>query len=370
MKRTLYLLALFICRQTKALDNEKQLAQQLIDIIRASDLTSWKSLVNVLSTTFEIDNTSGSGSTADDDNYNFARKKALHWLSSDEYAQTLANESTAHTDEGEGKKKKQNQLLQRYALATIYYSTSQNEWTSCGAIDTTSPCDNNDHRYLSSSNHLSWEGINGKNGLVTWLDLNTKNLSNHCPSDNTLVEYDVLPLELTLLSPSLELLWLHSNPLCGTIPSYIGEFTSLQSLSVYSTNMSGILPESIYDIEKLSSIRLYKSHFSGGISANIKELKNLKWLWIHENEFTGPLPELESLTLLEGITLHGNQFTNVESLGLCGLLKGNLKYLWTDCHNGSIVREGGEWAVVEGEKACECCTRCFPRVGDDAVAID
>jgi hypothetical protein len=296
----------------------------------------------------------------------------MHWLTQDEYAHTLIDVATDNQDEAD---KKHIQLLQRYALATIYYGTSQyGPWSACAPTsEESSPCDNDEHRYLSPSNHLSWEGINGKGGLITWLDLNTKNLSNCRPStsdnNNHNGEYDMFPLELSLLSPSLELLWLHSNPfLCGSLPSYIGEFINLQSLSLYSTNMSGPLPQSLYTIDKLASIRLYKSNFGGSISPELNQMKNLKWFWIHENQFEGTLPNLGKLNLLEGVTLHGNALDTSQS-GLCQLLKASLKYLWTDCNNHGVVKKGQEWVVVEGEKACECCTRCFPKKQMDAVAV-
>jgi hypothetical protein len=367
MRRTLYLLSIFACQPITAQDN-KQMAQQIIQQIHTSDLASWKALANILSVTFEE---SSSDSTSDD-HYNSARKKALHWLSTDEYAISLVNNTSSNTDEESDKK--QMRLVQRYALATIYYGTSQTgEWNQCAPLSssTSTPCDNDKHRYLSSSNHLLWDGINGKSGLVTWLDLNGKNLSNNDPSiQQQQQQYDMLPMELTLLSPSLELLWIHSNPLLfGTIPPHIGEFINLQSLSIYSTNVGGVIPPTLYEIEKLSSIRLYKSKFVGEISKDVTKLKNLKWLWIHENRFTGVLPDLGGLTLLEGITLHGNQFEEETTMsGLCGLLRGNLKYLWTNCNDGSAVKKGGEWMVVDGTKACECCTRCFPRKEVDAVS--
>lgn len=378
MKRALHLFALILCQQmSSAQDSGVQLAQQLINHVQSSELSSWKHLADFLSAAFD-ENSSGSDSSATEDQYSSARRKALQWLSTDEYAIALSNDANNNNNESD---KKQLQLLQRYALATIYYSTSQNgKWNTCDP-DTSTPCESDNHRFLSSSNHLSWEGINGKNGLATWLDLNTRNLSNHCPSSRdshtqTTVHYDALPPEMALLSPSLELLWLHSNPLlCGRIPSYIGEFSNLQTLSLYSTKMSGSIPNSLYNIEKLTSIRLYRCNFSGLISDDMKKLRNLKWLWIHENEFTGVLPDLGELTLLEGITLHGNGFAKLESnsSGLCPLLKGSLKYLWVDCQDGSLVKEGDEWAVVEGKPSCECCTRCFPRDGtvdNSAVAVD
>ena len=360
MKCPLRLLSFLFFQSVTAQSTD--ITQQLIEYIRLSELTSWKTLADILSITFDSEKSSQSST---DDHYESARKKAVHWISSDEYALALVNDASADIQASE---KKRMQLLQRYALATIYYSTLQNgEWDRCDPLSST-PCDKDDHRYLSTANHLSWEGINGKSGLVTWLDLNSKHLSNCNLAESQ--QHDMLPLELTLLSSSLELMWLHSNPLCGTIPSYIGEFTNLQSLSLYSTKMSGTVPNSLYRLDKLASIRLYKSNFGGSISQDIGSMKNLKWLWLHENEFTGSVPNLRSLTALEGITLHGNNFTDVENGELCKLLKGNLKYLWTDCKPGSLMKKGEEWVAVTGNKACECCTRCFPKKDVGATAFE
>eukprot|EP00804_Cyclotella_cryptica_P027786 CCRYP_009208-RA/>CCRYP_009208-RA protein AED:0.11 eAED:0.11 QI:0/0/0/1/0/0/2/0/348 len=348
------------------------MAQLLLRHIRSSDLASWKLLADVLDTAWLDEN--DAVDAGGEGRYNPARRKALHWLSEEK------NDADVNVDEDT----KHIQLLQRYALATIYFATSAGTggWNRCSPLvgernaDTETPCESDENRHLSPSNHLEWEGINGKKRLVTWLDFNGRNLSNCDLSNNgdnhDGADYAVLPLELTLLSPSLELMWLHSNPLCGSLPSYIGEFTNLQSLSLYSTNMGGTLPPSLYELDKLASLRLYKSNFGGQISGDIKRLQNLKWMWIHENQFTGPLPgELRELNGLEGITLHGNRFHDGDnSSALCHLLKNNLKYLWTDCEKGSVWKKGEEWMVMEGERACECCTRCFPKETGAAVATD
>lgn len=361
------------------------MARQLIRHIRSSDLPSWKQLSHVLEAAL-LDESNGTVA-AGEERYNPARRKALHWLSSDEYALSLSgvpggkdgvisndDRDTTHLP-----------LLQRYALATIYFATSAGSsgWSRCSPLmgelgsDAETPCESEKTRHLSSSNHLEWDGINGKKRLITWLDLSGRNLSN-CDDTENIGDYRdgadhaVLPLEMTLLSPSLELMWLHSNPLCGSLPSYIGEFTILQSLSMYSTNMGGTLPTSLYELDKLASLRLYKSNFSGRITGDIQKLQNLKWMWIHENQFTGPLPvELRELNGLEGITLHGNRFDDTDnSSALCDLVKNNLKYLWTDCANGSVSKKGEEWVVMEGIKACECCTRCFPKEAGAAIATN
>jgi hypothetical protein len=304
-------------------------------------------------------------------------------------------------------------LLQRYALATIYYSTGGDEWTYCSKAagegaerEFNSPCEGGaNSRFLSSKSHLLWGGVmgHGHDGQVTMLDI----------SNRGLVSSTFLPPELLLLGPSLELLWVHDNvALSGSLPTYLcGEsFPILASLSVHTTSLTGIIPRSIYTLSKLSSLRLYGSNFTGALSSNIGRLTNLKWLWIHDNGFTGTVPvELGLLSKLEGLTLHNNNFEsvleyNVTEYGLlgmnilpdavCNLTKYDLRYLWTDCEENEFITAAAaaaaaaaeETAVVEEDRfdetmrACSCCTRCFRRqrktkddvseVAYDALAVE
>jgi len=304
-----------------------------------------------------------------------ARRSALHWLAHEDGSPSELSEESY--DQG---------LLQRYALATAYFATGGDDWSQCSRKKTSSnhpngACESDDERYLSPHSHLKWDGINGKNGQVTWLDLSGRGLTSDA----------FLPLEVTLMSPSLELLWASENEnLGGTLPDYLGEFQSLVSLSVYGTSVSGTIPDSIYGLKKLASIRLYKSQFQGTISSQIGNLTDLKWLWIHDNKFAGTLPEeVGELAKLEGITLHHNLFSSEVENGvktnkfvpdsLCTLKKGKiLKHLWTDCDERALAqaedggvegkKEAGGIALKEGARACVCCTRCFPPKSE-AVAI-
>ncbi len=224
---------------------------------------------------------------------NEARKRALYWLShQDTYEQK---------EVGKG-------FLHRYALAVIYFSLEGDSWNRCsssshsgtGSIKA-NDCPTDNERYLSSASHRLWDGVNGnRDDTITWLDLSNRNVYSE----------RFLPLELTLLSPTLELLWVSENPdLSGTLPEYMGEFQKLVSLNVHKTSVGGTLPDSLYTLRKLSSLRLYKSKFTGSISPDIQNMGRLKWLWIHENEFTGVVPEeIGRLKKLEGVTLHGNKF--------------------------------------------------------------
>jgi len=228
---------------------------------------------------------------------NESRKRALYWLS---HQDTYDQKET-----GTG-------FLHRYALAVIYFSLEGDSWNRCsssshsgtGSILAASPCPSDNERYLSSTSHRLWDGINGnRDDTITWLDLSNRNVYSE----------QFLPLEFTLLSPTLELVWISENPdLSGTLPDYMGEFQKLESFNVHKTNVGGTLPTSLYTLRKLSSLRLYKSNFTGSISSEIGNMGRLKWLWIHENKFTGVVPEeMGGLKKLEGVTLHGNQFVPI-----------------------------------------------------------
>ena len=365
-----------------------RIIQKVKDNVQPDDesSSSWNIMLHVLENSFlgvRMPNDSNINDVYQSSpNEEEGRQRALHWLAHNDEDETLTNISHGEYDKG---------LLQRYALATIYFSTNGDNWNTCSQNKQLSSCENDESRYLSPYSHLKWSGINGKNGQVTWLDLTNRHL----------VSSNFLPLEILLLSKSLELLWLSENTqLSGSIPTYIDEFQSLVSLSIYKTNVGGTLPDSMYDLTKLTSLRLYKSNFTGVISNQIEKLSStLKWLWIHDNNFTGIVPnEIGKLVKLEGLTLHGNNFTpiieaeNKEEVGgtndvsnslksniipdaVCNLKRVSLQHLWTDCEDDALVSqpspvEGGGGknnnaedilVIVEGKQACSCCTRCFPQ---------
>ena len=373
----------------KSLAMANRIIQKVKDNVQPDDTSSssWSIMVQVLENSFlGVPMPENNDIYQSSPNEEEGRQRALHWLAHNDEDETLTNISHDEYDMG---------LLQRYALATIYFSTNGDNWDTCSQNQEKSSCENNESRYLSPHSHLKWSGINGKNGQVTWLDLTNRNL----------VSSNFLPYEILLLSKSLELLWLSENiQLSGSIPTYIDEFQSLVSLSIYKTNVGGTLPDSMYNLSKLTSLRLYKSNFTGVISNRIEKLgTTLKWLWIHENNFTGIVPnEIGKLVKLEGLTLHGNDFTpiieaenkegggvndNVSSSlksniipdAVCKLKAVSLQHLWTDCEDDALVSqpspvEGGGGGgggknnnaeemlvIVEGKQACSCCTRCFPR---------
>jgi hypothetical protein len=114
---------------------------------------------------------------------------AVAWLIDDSEAGTFSNA----------------QLLQRYVLATLYYSTSGESWSENSIswiVDWTDEC--------------TWWGVECNTaGGVQILQLANGNLSGS------------LPPELELLSNSLEEVYMNGNKISGTIPSSIGLLSKL-----------------------------------------------------------------------------------------------------------------------------------------------
>jgi hypothetical protein len=121
-----------------------------------------------------------------------AQNKAFHWLANDTF-------TGYHSDE---------KLIQRYALATIYYATNGEAWL-------------NNSLWLDNGDECGrwWQFIGGfscdsPTGGITSLGLSKNNLNG------------TLPPEVGLLS-SLESLGLSQNYLKSTIPTEIGQLVRL-----------------------------------------------------------------------------------------------------------------------------------------------
>jgi len=114
-------------------------------------------------------------------------------------------------------------FLQRYALATLYYSTAGESWTS------------ND-RWLSDSNVCDWFSSAGSllcndDSIVTALVLTNNGLSGN------------LPNEIGILS-QLELIMLSGNTrLTGPVPSTLQTLSNLHSIFIEGTELSSLPPE-------------------------------------------------------------------------------------------------------------------------------
>jgi hypothetical protein len=228
------------------------------------------------------------------------QSEALDWLSKDPHVHTYTEKK----------------ISTRFALATFYYATNGDNWTS-------------NHLWLTDVDECMWYTSSSDNpctnGQYSRLVLTDNNLQ------GTISE------ELSLLSSSLVELDLVGT-FSGQIPFNIGDFTELTLLRLSGRILSGTIPESLYMLSNLSILNLEKNLLSGGFSGSIGSMSSsLRSISLMDNHLTGSIPEeIGQLSKLTYFNIDDNYFevlsessigrlTNLETLSARNnALKGSL----------------------------------------------
>jgi Leucine-rich repeat (LRR) protein len=217
--------------------------------------------------------------------------------------------------------------LQRYALATLYYSTNGDDWFL-----------NND--WLSDNDECTWRSRNllhpacDGEGRMQSLFLNKNGLNG------------TIPVELSLLSDSLKDFQLAGGAwgcqLVGTIPSELSSMTNLVSIHLESNRLEGTFPSGLERLTSLETLHLDSNRLKGPIPSDIGALSSLQRFTIGNNALTGFLPsQLALITSLKEAKLHSNDLTGdiPTQMGLVTTL--NTLWLFENKHSGAIPTEVG-----------------------------
>lgn len=193
-------------------------------------------------------------------------------------------------------------LIQRYALATLYFAMNGDRWF------------NNDN-WLTEQNECDWSFPEGSpcdnDGRVVHINLSLNFLT------------DVFPPEIGLLT-DMTLLDLSLNAMIGKIPSEVGLLTKLESLVLTGNRLTGTIPFQLANLNKLTTLALDGNSMTGSFPVEITLLTNLVLLRLQTNAITGTLPA---------------------SIGNCTSLKGI--YLSTTGLSGNIPSEIGALTLLE-----------------------
>lgn len=146
----------------------------------------------------------------------------------------------------------QDRVVQRYALAVLYYSTTQGD--EQGAVRWT-----DDAHFLSHKHECDWSN-------------KTSNLGVTCDTDRRVININLegnrlsgtLPSDLGLL-PHLQALLLAHNRLRGALPASYGQLTRLRQLILDHNRLSGSIPPEVGRMTSLSHIQLHGNAFIGGM---------------------------------------------------------------------------------------------------------
>eukprot|EP00934_Nitzschia_sp_Nitz4_P004080 Nitzschia sp. Nitz4//scaffold228_size32365//1941//8051//NITZ4_007904-RA/size32365-snap-gene-0.26-mRNA-1//1//CDS//3329542813//4070//frame0 len=237
------------------------------------------------------------------------------------------------------------QLLQRYALATLYYSAGGSQWSS-------------KRSWLSATDECAWfssttsDTICDLFGNIIELNLNGNNLEG------------TIPPEIALLSNGLELLDLQSNSLTGTIPTELCQLTLLEQLNLSSNDLDGDIPTDIWALRQLRRLVIIANKLDSTIPDELGLLSNLVLLDLGLNQLTGTIPSsLGSIDTLAGLSLYENELTGTIPTQLARL--SDLQLLYIDGNNLSGTVPNGVcqldleefWGDCD-DIQCTCCTTC------------
>lgn len=183
---------------------------------------------------------------------------AVNWLASNSFSETLPDE----------------RLLQRFALATFAFSTSN----AAGLRK---------NRELSVVEWLSgpeedeceWIGIFCTDSKQVF----AINLAQRSLIGN-------LPPEWYFFKDTLQLLDVSNNALTGPIPAEYGVFTRLRWLRLNRNNLSGELPDSLGQLKSLMHLNVQDNNLSGPFpNEALVQMTGLIQARMYFNNFSGPL---------------------------------------------------------------------------------
>lgn len=218
--------------------------------------------------------------------------------------------------------------IQRYALATLYYATSGDNWA-----------DNT--WWLSDEDECIWFNKQVQTGYQAC------EITTSSSSQRTLASLDLsfnniqgtIPPEVGLLS-GLRRLDLDGGPsgfLTGTIPTSLGYLNLLESFSARGNQLSGTLPSEMGSWRLIRGIDLSYNKLTGSIPASFGSMSWLTELTLEINDFSGFLPpvELGQLRNLFKLALGGNQFSGPIPSEIGFLTK--LRYLYLELNQFNFL---------------------------------
>ena len=234
----------------------------------------------------------------------------------------------------------------RAALTALYNNTNGPHWTSGCATNwnTDKPLKN-------------WHGVNTNSGRVTRLNLADCGLTGTIPTQigqlTSLTNLDLSGNNLTGAIPntiknltSLTTLDLHSNTTTTSdyggrnkitsIPTTIGQLAALQTLNLTGNQITSI-PTTIGQLAQLQTLNLSDNKITGAIPIELGGPTNLTHLYLNDNQLTGSIPtELRHLTSLKQLHLNDNHLTSSIPTQLSQLTKLTRLYLHGNGLTGAL----------------------------------
>jgi hypothetical protein len=206
--------------------------------------------------------------------------------------------------------------VQRFALASLYYSTDGPSWSQTQDWLT----DVDECTWFSTS---SGGAICDQTGAYASLDLGFNGLMGTLPPElgllTGLTRIDLsggvgpgitgtLPSQLSLLT-ALEIFTIHDNAITGPLFPGIEEWTNLLILNIRNNELSGPLPNGIGQLGSLTFMDVSSNGFSGPVPPTIGDLTSLVTMNLGDNGFTSLPASIGAMVNLGSFQAPSNSFT-------------------------------------------------------------
>jgi len=180
-------------------------------------------------------------------------------------------------------------LIERYAAVVFYFATGGEKWKNqYNFLTNTSICDWNDGTYFGLTCYSAEEV------LVRYIEFSDNNLNGTIPTEVLgFSRADTLSI---------------TYGLSGTIPSELGDMTSLTMLQLPGNNITGTIPATLSKL-KLGVLNLNLNNLTGTIPEGMFRMNMaLRHLILSQNQIGGALPDIKRQAPMINLLLGENKF--------------------------------------------------------------
>lgn len=228
-------------------------------------------------------------SALDDDEYfqkvfvddpNSPQYQAAMWMTNEDTFRR-GNESSAEAEtEAEGYY--YSLLLQRFALATLYFATGGDEWSGCNRLDPI--CTTQEAGWLSPVDECAWRAISCDDSFTV------VRMAFFQQASYRIILSGTLPSELSFLTALESMTLRDHHDLAGSIPESLAKLP-LRRLAISHTQISGSLPAGLLSkLSLLTSLDLENNMLSGTLHLDEINWTNLTEFDVSSNSFEGNIP--------------------------------------------------------------------------------
>ncbi|GJP86895.1 hypothetical protein CLOP_g16867 [Closterium sp. NIES-67] len=173
------------------------------------------------------------------------------------------------------------------------------------------------------------------NGLVRRMDISSKSI------------FATLPSVLGNLT-SLEEFIATTNWIYGDIPDSFSRLVNLKNLQLFKNYLNGTIPASMGNMRSLYQLHLNINYLTGGIPESFSQLTNMRKFYVSSNWLSGPFPPvLCNMTSIWELRISYNHFSGTVPECISNLKNAYYLYIDTNWFTGTLPSTIGDLPMLQ-----------------------